>query len=197
MLCVHRTDQILTTRQAWQCTCLAVCNPQNPTSQCASAGKTCTQVQSFACRSDGENPNSALRKVRRQYSDRSARGSAKTGDMSPTWENAPACILSAGRFDERMIGVEPFFAGHCRSARLYQRRDIAGSQQSVGFRELGVHAVAPCKTVHCSGATDDLAASDKAVRITHTMATPGAACPLRRLLARPGAPRGPPAALRP
>ena len=90
-----------------------------------------------------------------------------------------------GRFDERMIGVGPFFVRHCRPARLYQRRDVAGSQQSVGFRELGVHAVAPCKAVHCSGATDDLAASDKAVRITNTMATPGSACPLRCRIAIP------------
>jgi hypothetical protein len=109
-------------------------NPQNPTSHCASGSKTCTQVQSFASRSDRENPNRALRKVRRQYSDRSARGSAKTGDTSPTWENAPACYLSLrGRFDTLTIGVEPSFVGHCRSARLYQRRDVASSQQSVGF----------------------------------------------------------------
>jgi hypothetical protein len=97
-------------------------NPQNPTSRCASASKSCTQVQSFACRSGGENPDRALRKVRKQYSDCSAKGSAKTGDTLPAWEKAPACALSLGRFDERMIGVGPFFIRHCRSPTMRRFR---------------------------------------------------------------------------
>ena len=69
-------------------------------------------------------------------------------------------------------GYQPIVA-----AKLDPMRDVARGQQSVGYRELRVYAVAHCRTIHCSGATGDQAASHKKVWIAHTLATLRSECP--------------------